>query len=253
MRKKEQTIKTLEKYLEDIKKNEDKVKSLEYLKWLFDFTEKNNHWNDESLLYEKSISKKDFENAQLVSYFIDHVKEKACEQGLFSIEHENYCYDDEYNFKLLKNFYNIYSYSGQGTITGIKKLEKTPEEYVYMDEECPVELLRERELIEYIIINKDLDISPAKVAVHVGHACTIATINQFNQKKFERWYDNGKNQKKIILSAHEKDLEKLEEKFYSIRDNGFTEVKKGTLIAVSLGVMTRKEAFSHIKRLQLWK
>lgn len=253
MRKKEQIIKTLEKYLEDIKKNEDKVKSLEYLKWLFKFTEIHNKWNDETFLYDKNISNEDSENTQLILFFIDYVKERACEQGLFSIEHENHCYDDEYNFKLLNNFYNIYSYSGQGTITGMKKLEETPEEYVYIDEECPIELLKERELIEYIIINKSLDISPAKIAVHVGHACTIATINQFNQKKFERWYDNGKNQKKIILSAHEKDLEKLEEKFYSVRDNGFTEVEKGTLIAVSLGVMTRKEASSYIKRLQLWK
>ena len=56
-----------------------------------------------------------------------------------------------------------------------------------------------------------------------------------------------------MLTASQKKLEELEKDFYSVRDLGFTEVEENTLIAVSLGIMTRIEAKPFIKRMQLWK
>ena len=55
------------------------------------------------------------------------------------------------------------------------------------------------------------------------------------------------------MTAKTKKLEELEENFYSVRDLGFTEVENGTLLAVSLGIMSRKEAKPFIKGMQLWK
>ena len=115
--------------------------------------------------------------------------------------------------------------------------------------------LKNRELIQYIIINKDYigKIDSAKFGVHIGHACTICAIEESPSDKFKKWYKNGKLQKKIVLTTSTKKLEELEKQFYSVRDLGFTEVEKGTLLAVSLGIMTREQAKPYIKRMQVWK
>ena len=81
----------------------------------------------------------------------------------------------------------------------------------------------------------------------------VSIIKRLWYEKFKKWYKDGQLQKKIILTAKQSKLEKLEEQFYAVRDLGFTEVENGTLLAVSLGIMTRNEAKPYIKGLQLWK
>jgi len=112
------------------------------------------------------------------------------------------------------------------------------------------------ELIQYYIINQDLNMSAGKIATQVAHIATnIATTMLLNNPenseyiKYLNWW--AKDQKKIILKAHQNKLEKLEEEFYSIRDLGLTEIEENSLTCVGLGVMTRKEAEPYIKRLQL--
>jgi len=108
------------------------------------------------------------------------------------------------------------------------------------------------ELVQYYIVNKDLEMSKGKVAGQVAHCATMITLKEHETDKFKEWYSNS--QKKIILQAHEKDLLKLIDKgFYYIRDNGLTEIKEGSLTCVALGIMTRKEADQYVKRLQLCK
>lgn len=120
------------------------------------------------------------------------------------------------------------------------------------------------ELIQYIVINKDLAMSPGKIAAQAGHVCTICTHTyltneriwggtiELNKENFNAWY-NGE-QKKIILEGHQKDLEKLKEKgFFYVHDAGYTEIPAGSLTAISLGIMTREEAKPFVKRLQLLK
>lgn len=111
------------------------------------------------------------------------------------------------------------------------------------------------ELIQYYIINQDLNMSPGKIAVQVAHVATniaidIITNNSFEEEnKFWNWHMNG--QKKIVLKVHQKKLEELAKNFYSIKDLGFTEVPEGSLTCVGLRIMTREEAQLYIKRLQL--
>lgn len=110
----------------------------------------------------------------------------------------------------------------------------------------------EKELIQYIIVNKDLDMSKGKIAAQVGHVCTnvASDLTMNNIDIFLEWLNN--NQKKIILQAHQIVLEKLVDKgFWYIHDIGCNEVPVDSLTAVSLGIMTREEAKPYVKRLQV--
>lgn len=110
----------------------------------------------------------------------------------------------------------------------------------------------ENELIQYIIVNEDLNMSVGKIAAQVGHACTICAVKEGSTDRFAQWYNS--EQKKIVCRAHQNYLEGLERKgFYAVRDNGHTEVAPNSLTVVSLGIMSRKEALPYTKRLQLLK
>jgi peptidyl-tRNA hydrolase len=123
----------------------------------------------------------------------------------------------------------------------------------------------EEELVQYYIVNSELDMSMGKIAAQVAHVATIIVVENceydhpdnigyekscIKANKFWKWYDN--NQKKIILRGRQKDLERLvEQGFYFIKDNGLTEIPVGSLTCVGLGVMLKSEAQKYIKRLQL--
>jgi PTH2 family peptidyl-tRNA hydrolase len=130
------------------------------------------------------------------------------------------------------------------------------------------------EIVQYFIVNKEIKMSAPKLAAQVGHVATIITheitkimyqpINEntifFDPKTVTKindwieWFNEGKNQKKIILVGKEKDLLKLiEQGFYYIRDNGCNELLPGTLTCVGLPPMKRSEAQKYVKRLQLYK
>lgn len=242
-------------YVENLKKIKNKVKSQEYLNWLESFCKSNNEWNDEDILYE-NIKEEDKENCKIISKFFDYIKTLEIEQLVFndSEKFDRYYEGDFSYFKYNNNYYYINTICGQGCCTYVKLLEDIPlENFVTLDNDLSSEELKQRELIEYIIVNKDLNISSAKYCVHACHASTIAALAQQNNLKFKVWYNDGKNQKKVILETKQKKLETLEKDFYSVRDLGFTEVAENTLIAVSLGVMSRKEAQKYIKGFQTWK
>lgn len=106
------------------------------------------------------------------------------------------------------------------------------------------------ELVQYYIINKDLNMSVGKVATQVAHVATDIAVYECDDNKFYHWHKDG--QKKIILKAKESILRELVEKgFDYITDFGLTEIPEGSLTCVGLGVMTRAEAEPYIKRLQL--
>lgn len=119
---------------------------------------------------------------------------------------------------------------------------------------------KDDELIMYFIVNKDLNMSPGKIATQVAHTLTNymneiwiesgSRRNIEHRRKYLTWFDEH-NQKKIILRAKQTILEKLKDKFWAIRDLGLTEIEKDSLTCVCLGIMTRKEAEPLVKRLQL--
>jgi len=125
----------------------------------------------------------------------------------------------------------------------------------------------ENEIVQYFIVNSEIKISAPKLSAQIGHVATIITHEIINNYytidkhevmekyiEWKQWYNNGKNQKKIILRGKEKQLLKLiEQGFYYIRDNGNNELPSGTLTAVGLPPMKRNEAQKYIKKLQLYK
>lgn len=110
------------------------------------------------------------------------------------------------------------------------------------------------ELIQYYIVNKDLEMSKGKIASQVAHASMVIALRDQNDEKFKQWKNSI--MKKIILMAHEKDLLKLKDKVEGsilIVDKGFTEIEPNSNTVLGLPVMTRLEAEPYVKRLQLCK
>jgi peptidyl-tRNA hydrolase, PTH2 family len=110
----------------------------------------------------------------------------------------------------------------------------------------------EDELIQYFIVNKEIHMSKGKTAAQVAHVATMITLECHETTFFKEWFADS--QKKIVLEGKEKDLLKLIELgFYSIRDNGLTEIPAGTLTCVGLPPMPKNIAKKYVKRLQLLK
>lgn len=238
-------VNIFEQYLE----KQNYVKTDEYLDWIVEFSDKQLSWTNETIL-NKDIKETDKKQIELLSYFCAYVEMKANEQNIFITEEISYI------IKIRKKFYNINKVEGPEPLIEMKKIEyDNTSPYVKMDEELTEQDILDSELIEYIIINKNLvnKISAAKIGVHIGHVCTIVAVEQSNELKFIRWYKNKESQKKVILQASEAKLKELSKDFYSVCDLGYTEVEPNTLIAVSLGILTRKEALPYVKRLQTWK
>lgn len=110
----------------------------------------------------------------------------------------------------------------------------------------------EDEIVQYFVVNSELNMSAGKVAVQVAHVVSI--ISDCNQQNITYWkWKKENNQKKIILRGKQKDLERLIDLgFYFIRDKGFTEIPADSLTCVGLPPMLKSEAQKYIKRLQLY-
>lgn len=243
----------VESYIKELIKKQTTVKDPQYLIWLEKFisNQKDCRFDDESILYNNNISEKDKEYAKLISYFFSYVQKTADEQSVFSSNEDPS--EEEYYFTYNNNTYLIWTLVGQGAITGISLINEIIEDPVILGRALTEEEKKEKELIEYIIINKDLEMTAGKVAAQVGHVCGMCAEKESNTHKYQVWKDYH-DFKKITLSAHTKTLLDLEKQgFYAVRDKGYTEIPENSLTAVSLGIMTRKEAKLYIKRLQLFK
>ncbi|MCA1054439.1 peptidyl-tRNA hydrolase [Rossellomorea aquimaris] len=117
-----------------------------------------------------------------------------------------------------------------------------------------------RDLVQYFVVNKELNMTKGKTAAQVAHAATLSTIElvstktsfQDRQADFVEWLKTG--MKKIVLKANQAELEKLEGNgFFSIRDSGLTEIQKGSLTVVALPPMEKWEAKELVGHLTLLK
>lgn len=230
------------------------VSSKEYLEWLDTFSSRYNDFSDDCWDYDVDlIGKENYNNVHLLSYFFEYIADLANEQNVVStLKGENE--DVTFYFKLKNKYYSISSIYGHGSIIDISIIDNIDDvEIIKVDEIPSKKELKNRELIQYIIINKDYinKTNTTKFNEYINKACKICAIKENYSDKFLIWKD--KSQKKVVLIANQSKLEKLEKQFYAIRDLGFTKVENGTLLAVSLGIMTRNEAKHYIKGLQLWK
>lgn len=132
-------------------------------------------------------------------------------------------------------------------------------------------------IVEYILVNKELDMGVGKIAGQVAHVQTkIDSV--FTEllddewystegydpdrwlseegKKIKDWYESwlyyGGSQTKVILKAKEKDLLKaIELGAVSVRDNGLTEIPSGSLTAVGFMPQPKSNLVDFTKKFQL--
>lgn len=200
--------------------------------------------DSEDMLYDENVPQNIKDN---IYKFYDYISDMAENIGIKPTESDEF-YSETYHICYKGKYYSITESHGQGTLVSFCKEEKQTKDFFIVGDSGP----KEEELIQYIIVNKDLGMSAGKLAAQVGHVCTICAIQESNTVKFRMWYNDC--QKKIVLEAHQKVLEKLEaEGFYSIHDLGLTEIPENSLTAVSLGIKTRTEAAPFVKRLQTLK
>lgn len=109
------------------------------------------------------------------------------------------------------------------------------------------------ELIMYIVVNEDLEMGKGKASAQVAHACTCYLLQSNENEKIDKWFNQC--QKKIILRAHQKQMEKLEAQYpkYSVRDLGLTEIPENSLTAVCVGIDTKENMLPIVKRFQTYK
>jgi len=95
---------------------------------------------------------------------------------------------------------------------------------------------------QVIVVRKDLNLSPGKMAAQVAHAA-ISALDDISLSVRDRWYADGKHQKKVVLEVADEDglievmelCEVMGIPYAMIMDAGRTEIKSGTLTCVGIG------------------
>lgn len=126
----------------------------------------------------------------------------------------------------------------------------------------------EDEIVQYFVVNSELNMTIGKTAAQVAHVATIMAVelssNQANMSRSEKlsrmsenfinWFNDGEgNQAKIILRGKEKDLLKLikDHNAYYIRDIGRTEIEPNSLTVVGFAPEYKSIMKPILKRFQL--
>lgn len=112
------------------------------------------------------------------------------------------------------------------------------------------------EIVMYIIINKDLKMSPGKIAAQAAHVAVKAYAQSPTSYIADLWYKGS--YAKIILKASEYEIKELSKKYtdttFITIDEGRTEIPKGSLTALAFCPMykdTVDEIVPEIKNLKL--
>ena len=125
--------------------------------------------------------------------------------------------------------------------------------------------MNEEKIVEYILVNKELNMGVGKIAGQVAHVQTIIDNKIKNYANLEvptidlldaiRWYEQWFSvgpQTKIILGAKEKDLLKaIEMGAVEVRDKGLTEIPPNSLTAVGFIPQPKSNLVSFAKKFQL--
>lgn len=245
----------LEKFLNDsiarTNRNMQIVSQKEYWDWLVNYLEtRSNHcFDDEDAAYTDN-NQQAHDNGLLLSYFFDFVREEGKKQSIF--DKSDYYSDSEARlvFMYKDKYYEAWTICGQGSLSGVNICEDVPEtDIIILGKEMTAQDKRDAELIEYILVNKDLHMSIGKTAAQVGHVCGLVAEKESETEKYRSWKEDY-DSKKVVLAAPEETMLKLEHNFYSIRDKGYTEIPPNSLTAISLGIMTRKQASKYVKHLR---
>lgn len=113
---------------------------------------------------------------------------------------------------------------------------------------------------QVIVVRTDLNMSIGKLAGQVAHASISVIINNLDKKEIiNKWFNAGKEQKKIILKiGSEEKLKNLMKKaedsgliYFPIYDAGLTELEPNTLTCIGFFPMKNEEIDPLTKKLTL--
>lgn len=116
-------------------------------------------------------------------------------------------------------------------------------------------------IVQYNIVNPNIEMSVVKLAVQIGHVQTLFLKEYgdylFQINSFMKWMNDG-YYRKIVLKCSPKEWEKLKEdkslEKVLVWDNGLTEFNgKKTDTVIGLMPILKSECPKLIKRLQLFK
>lgn len=109
------------------------------------------------------------------------------------------------------------------------------------------------EPVMYIVVNKDLKMSPGKVAAQAAHVAVKAYHRNFGSDITREWYLGS--YAKIILKASEFEMKELLNKYPLFTamtiDEGRTEIPKGSLTAIAFIPLDKDCAPAKLKELKL--
>lgn len=119
--------------------------------------------------------------------------------------------------------------------------------------------MQDAKLQQYLIINKEIDLSKGKLAVQTAHAsarferavANELSIPLFDSNLYQKWAKG--NEKKIVVRGKLSLMEKLEtEGWISVRDSGLNEVEANTLTVVISPPMDKQDVPKWMQRLQVY-
>lgn len=113
---------------------------------------------------------------------------------------------------------------------------------------------KQKELVQYFLVNTDLIMSAGKIAAQVAHASMLIALRDQYEENFQVWKDIA--MKKIILGASEERMRSIIEEnptVVRVIDKGFTEIAPNSLTVVGFPVMTRKDAYKWVHGLKTLK
>jgi len=109
------------------------------------------------------------------------------------------------------------------------------------------------EVVMYIVVNSEIKVSPGKLAAQVAHSAVKASEEGRETECWEKWYCGSYT--KIILKASEFEMKQLMEKYFErvvfTRDEGRTEIQKGTLTTLAFIPLRKSEAPPELAKLKL--
>ncbi len=226
------------------------VKSDKYLDWIVDFTNHttNKSWDDETAQFQKEcFTQYDMNNVILFSKFSEYIQDLAEKQYVVSLPHNRHT-EYRYNLKLRGNFYEM-ALVGDGCAHMMKLIETPEGKPIYIDEKIDPAEIKDREFIQYILVNKDIEVPASVFAVHIAHASTICAMKERKKAAFDLWFND--KQKIVILDASQEKMEEMEPVAYGIRDTGHNNIPKNSLIALSLGIIPKAKALTLTKGCEL--
>lgn len=209
---------------------------------------------------EDLTTEDDIHNYRMLK-FRKYIKEKSIEQLYFPFE-KTPDGDEVYYFKLREKFFYMITFDeiffennnlDNGFDFIIREVKEIPIDFIYLDEEIPLDVLQNRELVEYIIVNEKVktNLDFLKLMNSIAKSINISSVAQIRAKnrKYNIWFNGGEknafwindknSQKRIFLEASNEKMKELCGMFYSY-----------DIASCSLGVMNKYEAKRYIKDLK---